>query len=101
MKKTFELNPISVQGAIFSARLFFDQVSAADEQGNIGIYARLETPFNNAAQEKTVWWEGNTQIPETALIPVIMNDVPTINAILSEFQFGGHLAGATLTLKDV
>ena len=99
MKKTFELNNISVQGAEFPARLFFDTITAADENGNVGIYARLETPFNNAANDVTVWWEGNTQIPETAIIPVIMNDVPTINQILSGFQFGGHLAGVQLSLR--
>jgi hypothetical protein len=98
MEQTFELNDIYVQGAKFPAFLFF-KTFGQPQNGMLEAYAELFTPFNNEKNEKTSWWNGNTQLPETALIPVIMKDVPTINQILSSFQFGGHLAGVQLSLK--
>lgn len=98
MEQTFELADIYVQGAKFSAFLFFKPIGQPQD-GLSEIYAELYTPFNNEKNEKTIWWNGNAQIPTSAFIFVIQEDVPTINQILSSFQFGGHLAGVKLTLK--
>lgn len=98
MEQTFELADIYVQGAKFPAFLFF-KTFGQPSGGMLQAYAELFTPFGNEKQEKTSWWKGNTQLPETAIIPVIMKDVPTINQILASFQFGGHLAGVQLSLK--
>ena len=98
MEQTFELADIYVQGAKFPAFLFFKPIGNAAD-GISEIYAELYTPFNNEKNEKTIWWNGNAQIPVTAFIFVIQKDVSTINQILSSFQFGGHLAGVQLSLK--
>lgn len=66
----------------------------------INVAWRIETPYGGTAQVDDVMLiQGTVILPRTVLAPLALNDKTQLNALLSNFEFGGMLAGLTLKIK--